>query len=166
MSALMPRPRGLDEDAQSAGAARDVREGEGEGAEALLARVDALLAGAQPGLLVSPDGTRTEIPSSVLEGLRSVAAAIASGRAVTVAPQDHELTTQEAADLLHVSRPHVIKLLEQGDLPFHRTSEQPGAHRRLRLQNVLDYRDRRRLMRRSKMRELTEMSQDVEGGYR
>lgn len=140
--------------------------GDAEGASALVARIDSMLGIDRPGRLVGPDGEEVEIPGTVLEGLRRVAVAVAHGQAVTVAPHDLELTTQEAADLLHVSRPHLVKLLERGELPHHRTSDEPGAHRRVLLRDVLDYRQRRRRQRRRVLNELTELSQDVEGGYR
>lgn len=140
--------------------------GEAEGASALVARIDTLLGNERPGRLVGPGGDELEIPASVLDGLRRVAAAVAAGQAVTVAPHDLELTTQEAADLLHVSRPHLIKLLERGDVTYHRTSDDPRAHRRVLLRHVLDYRQRRRQDRRERLKELTQLSQDVPGGYR
>ncbi|MGI8702241.1 MAG: excisionase family DNA-binding protein [Nocardioidaceae bacterium] len=125
-----------------------------------------LSAADRPGQLVGPDGESVDIPPSVYQGLRLVAQAIATGQAVTVAPQDLELTTQQAADLLHVSRPHLIKLLDQGGLPFHRTSEDPAAHRRIMLRDLMTYRERRQRDRRESLRELTRASQAAEGGYR
>jgi excisionase family DNA binding protein len=67
--------------------------------------------------------------------------ALEAGRAVTVAPLNQKLTTQQAADILGVSRPTVVKLIERGELP----AETPGARRRLvSLEDVLDCRARRR----------------------
>lgn len=140
--------------------------GEVEGAGELLQRIDALIGTQRHGRLVGPNGDEVAIPTAALEALRQVAIAMAHGRAVTVAPHDLELTTQEAADLLHVSRPHLIKLLDRGDLPHHRTSEEPGAHRRVLLEDVTAYRQERRHTRRQHLRELTRASQQLEGGYR
>ena len=137
-----------------------------EGAGELLHRIDALIGTHRHGLLVSPDGEQVAIPASALEALRQVAVAMANGQAVTVAPHDLELTTQEAADLLHVSRPHLIKLVDRGDLAHHRTSDEPGAHRRVLLKDVTAYRDQRRRTRREQLRELTRASQQLGGGYR
>lgn len=72
--------------------------------------------------------------------LRQVVDALSHGRAVTVAPQSATLTTQQAAELLGVTRPTVIKILERGEIPFQKV----GTHRRLLLADVLEYRTRRR----------------------
>ena len=75
------------------------------------------------------------------------------GQAITVAPIDQLLTTQQAADFLGISRPTLVKLLESGEIPH----ESPGAgrHRRVRLRDVLDYQDRKRSRRRLVLDELT-----------
>ena len=65
---------------------------------------------------------------------------MSDGLAVTVAPRPMTLTTQQAADLLGITGPTVIKILDAGGIPFDRV----GTHRRLRLLDVLDYRQRRR----------------------
>lgn len=135
------------------------------GASEVLTRIDALLGTERRGQLVGPDGDSVELPASVLEGLRRVAAAIAAGQAVMVAPRDMMLTTQQAAEILHVSRPHLIKLLDQGDLPYTRTSNDPAAHRRVLLRDVMSYREQRRKTRRQLLRELTQESEDAAGGY-
>jgi excisionase family DNA binding protein len=69
-------------------------------------------------------------------------------------PQGKELTTQQAADLLHVSRPHVVKLVEGGEIPFHRV----GSHRRLKIEDVLAYREQRNAKRRKALDELIDFS--------
>lgn len=141
--------------------------GEIEGAADLLRGIEALLRGELPGKLVGPDGYEVTIPASALTALRQVVTAMARGQAVTVVPHDYELTTQEAADLLHVSRPHLIKLLDRGDLPHHRTSDDPKAHRRVLLSDVMSYKQQRQQRRRSQLAELSQMSQDLlPGGYR
>ena len=124
-------------------------------------QIDALFGEAQKPCLLSPDGERIEIPESAFEALRIVIDAMADGRSITLVPHDKELTTQEAADILHVSRPHLIKLLDRGDLPFHRV----GTHRRIRIEDVLTYRDRRDAERNAALDELTKLSEELPGGY-
>lgn len=87
------------------------------------------------------EGDHVELPETVYRALRQVLEALAAGKAVTVAPSNKLLTTQQAADLLGVSRPTVIKLIDQGQLAAHT----PGSKRRmLKLDDVLSYRSRRR----------------------
>jgi excisionase family DNA binding protein len=89
--------------------------------------------------LVGSDGTELKIPVPVYEVLLWVVARMASGQAFTLAPLHQELTTQEAAELLNVSRPYLIRLLDRGEIPYTKT----GTHRRVRLTDVLEYRKRR-----------------------
>jgi excisionase family DNA binding protein len=92
-------------------------------------------------LLTGTDvGEQVELPAEVYRVLRQVVEALSRGMAVTVAPQSQALTTQQAAELLGVSRPTLIRLLEEGRIPYERV----GTHRRLMLRDVLDYRKRRR----------------------
>jgi excisionase family DNA binding protein len=72
--------------------------------------------------------------------LLQVVEALKAGHAVTVAPQSSKLTTQQAADLLGVSRPTVVRLIDQGELP----AERIGTRRKVLLRELLDYRERRR----------------------
>lgn len=85
-------------------------------------------------------GDRVELTHDVYAVLRQVVDAMERGLAVTVAPTTHVLTTQQVADLLGVSRPTVIKVLDRGEIPY----EKVGTHRRVRLADVLEYRERRR----------------------
>jgi excisionase family DNA binding protein len=85
-------------------------------------------------------GDRVELPRHVYEVLRQVVEAMKQGLPVTVVPRSHVLTTQQAADLLRVSRPTVIKLLRSGEIPF----SMAGSHRRIKLDDVLAYQRRRR----------------------
>lgn len=82
---------------------------------------------------------QVELPTSALRILLEVLAELAAGNAVEVVPVHAELTTQEAANLLNVSRPHLVKLLEGGTLPFHRA----GKHRRVHLADVMAFKERR-----------------------
>lgn len=88
--------------------------------------------------LVGPDGDAIELPEGIHELLVSIVENLKAGNGVTVIPMHAELTTVEAAELLNVSRPFLIKQLEAGALPYHMV----GSHRRLRLADVLAYRDR------------------------
>lgn len=90
--------------------------------------------------IVDADGVGVAIPSSMFDVLAEVAEALKAGLAVTVAPQHLVLSTQEAADLLQVSRTTLVRLLETGAIPF----DKPSRHRKVRLADLLDYRERQR----------------------
>jgi len=90
--------------------------------------------------LIGPDGRSVELPEPMFEVLFQVAAAMKAGLAVTVAPHHLTLSTQEAADLLRISRTTVVRLLETGAIPF----EKPSRHRKVRLDDLLEYRRRQR----------------------
>lgn len=106
----------------------------------------------EPGLLLGPDGEQVPLPAEVYRVLRQVVELMRQGMAALVAPQGLLLTTQEAADFLGVSRPTLVKLLEDGAVPF----EKPNRHRRVRLQDMIDFQQRRRAQRRAALDELTE----------
>jgi len=97
------------------------------------------VATAQPRLVLG-DGREVTLPDPIVEVLAQVAEALQAGLAVTVAPQHLSLSTQEAADLLGISRMTVVRLLESGQIPFDR----PGRHRRIRMTDLLEYRQRQR----------------------
>lgn len=108
--------------------------------------------------LKSPEGRSTPLPHEVYEVLRDVVEAMSRGQAITVAPHDQTLTTQQAADLLGISRPTLVKLLERGDIPF----TQPGRHRRVRLADALSYRQGSREAAERGLDELVELSEEAD----
>lgn len=102
-----------------------------------------------------------ELPTRALQLLLDILAEFADGNAVKVIPIHAELTTQEAADLLNVSRPHLVKLLEDGALPFHRT----GKHRRIRFADLMQFKQSRDDTSRQAMDALARQSQELDMGY-
>jgi excisionase family DNA binding protein len=76
-----------------------------------------------------------ELPAGAVAMLMDILDAMASGRGVTLIPEDAELTTVQAAEILKVSRPFLIKLLEEGKIPYRKV----GKHRRVRMEDVMNY---------------------------
>jgi excisionase family DNA binding protein len=121
---------------------------------------EALGAPPQALVLVLPNDERVELPDEAAALLRDLFAALAAGEAVSVVPQHRELSTQEAADLLNISRQGLVNLLEAGKLPFHK----PNKHRRIRAADLLHYKRQRDRERAEALRELTQLSEE-EGDY-
>lgn len=105
--------------------------------------------------LVGPDGSQLDIPAELYELLRDVVGALSQGMAVSIAPHNTMLTTQEAADLLNISRPTLVRLLTDGEIPH----SLRGRHRRVLLRDILEYSERTRTERR---RALDQMAADAE----
>lgn len=110
--------------------------------------------------LVGANGEQIDIPESLSQVLRHVVQAFVKGRIISIIPENCEMTTQQAADFLNVSRPYLIKLLEQGEISHIKV----GTHRRIPFQDLMRYKEQRDNKRRQALKELTEFLQD-EGFY-
>jgi excisionase family DNA binding protein len=111
----------------------------------------------KPPALVDEHGNRTELPRPIYELLVRVASALQEGKVISLVPETQELTTQAAANILGVSRPHLIKLLESGHLEFHKV----GAHRRIRMQDLIAFQQNRDRERRKALDELARKAQEA-----
>jgi excisionase family DNA binding protein len=107
--------------------------------------------------LVSSLGKELELPERVYEVLVRVVREMDRGNGITILPVHAELTTQQAAELLNVSRPYLIGLLKRGEIPFHKV----GRHRRVRVQDLLDYKERRDSKRRRLLKKVVEEGQEA-----
>lgn len=93
--------------------------------------------------LVSPAGDRIELPGAVFAVLKKAVSFMALGQTVTVVSGDQSITTQKAANLLGMSRPYLVQLLESGAMPYHRV----GNQRRISLHDVLQFQKKREIER-------------------
>ncbi|ASM75243.1 MULTISPECIES: helix-turn-helix domain-containing protein [Roseobacteraceae] len=100
----------------------------------------------------------TKLSPSLVDLMSDLFSIVARGETVTLVPLSRQLTTQEAADLLNVSRPFLIKLIDQGAL----NCEMVGTHRRVALKNVLTYKAKRTAGRRTAMAEMQDIAEDLE----
>ena len=97
------------------------------------------------------------IPRPTVVMLAQVLSLLESGHGVQIIPKDAELTTQQAADVLNVSRPYLIGLLESGQIPFRKV----GRHRRITFEELMEYKRQDDLKRRGAADDLADLSQEL-----
>ncbi|MGM0381068.1 MAG: helix-turn-helix domain-containing protein [bacterium] len=102
-----------------------------------------------------------QLPASAGKLLLKLLTELAKGNAVSLIPHHAELTTQQAADLLNVSRPHIVELLEEGEIPFRKV----GTHRRIRFEDLLEYKRNIDNRREDTLDELVKQAQELNLGY-
>lgn len=119
-------------------------------------RLEVMLENAHP-KLVGMDGEEIPLPDSIYQALRQVIHMMAAGQVISLVPYDHYLSSQEAADLLNVSRPYLYTLLEQGQIPYIKV----GTHRRIQFEDLIKYKQQRDGQRRQALSELALMSQEL-----
>jgi len=107
------------------------------------------------------DGQTLTLPYAATRLLRYLLTEMAEGNAVTLIPIHAEMTTQEAADYLNVSRPYMIGLLESGTIPFRKV----GTHRRVKFFDVKGYKDEIDKKRLQTLDELARQAQELNMGY-
>lgn len=102
-----------------------------------------------------------ELPAGAVAMLMEILEAMAAGRGVTLMPENAELTTVQAADVLNVSRPFLIKLLDENELPHRKV----GKHRRIRVEDVMAYKSRIDREREAVLDQLAREAQEAGMGY-
>jgi len=107
------------------------------------------------------DGTELALPKAVRELLVKILTEVSHGNMVNIVPVHAELSTQEAANLLNVSRPYLIKLLERGELKFHKA----GTHRRIKFTDLRAYQEKQESTRERAMTDLAQQAQGIGHGY-
>jgi excisionase family DNA binding protein len=106
----------------------------------------------EPSFLLGPDGEQVSLPEEIYRVLVKVVEDMREGKVITLVPRTQRMTTQEAADFLGISRPTLVKLLEEGRIPY----EKPGRHRRILFSDILAYLERQRDERRAALDRMTE----------
>lgn len=102
-----------------------------------------------------------KIPSKALTLLVTILGNMAEGKSITLIPTDAVLSTQQAADFLNVSRPHLVKLLEEGKIPF----KKAGTHRRIELNDLIAYKKKQTEITKDNLDFLAKQAQDLNLGY-
>ncbi len=111
----------------------------------------------RPRRFTLPDGTTVRLPKAAVDGLIEMLDAVAHGEDATVVRTPSEVTTQQAATLLNVSRPTIVKLIDEGTLP----ARMVGSHRRILLSDLLAYRDKIVAERRAILDQMTRDAEDL-----
>ena len=106
-------------------------------------------------------GDFVKIPIKALKLLFVIVSNMAEGKSITLIPSNAEIGTQQAADMLHVSRPHFVKLLEEGKIPFTKV----GAHRRIELKHLMEYQSQLKDTRKEQLDFLAKQAQELNMGY-
>ncbi len=106
------------------------------------------------------DIARLEVPPATLRLLSQILALMARQQTFVLYPESSELTTKQAAEVLGVSRPFLIRVLEAGEIPYRKV----GRHRRVLMKDVLAYKHSMQVKRRAVLDELVKASEDM-GGY-
>lgn len=101
------------------------------------------------------DRVKIELPHSLFLVLKRAAEQLLKGNSVSILHFEEELTSQQAADFLQVSRPYLIQLLDEGMINYHKV----GSHRRIRLRDLMAYKQNRDNIRRAELQEMVRASE-------
>lgn len=107
--------------------------------------------------LLGPNGEEFELPESLYRALRVIVDHLTRCESVSIMHAAEELTTQQAADLLNISRPYLVRLVDRGDIPCHRV----GTHRRILREDVEKYRAERDKQRRHHLRAMVREADEL-----
>ena len=106
-------------------------------------------------------GEQVTIPDKAFFILLDVLSTMSEGKSITIMPSETELSSRQAAEMLNMSRPHLVKLLESGKMPFKKV----GSHRRVLLSDVIEYKEKLRQNREAQLTFLAEQAQQLNLGY-
>ena len=110
-----------------------------------------------PEIEIEETEEKIRIPISALKFLARILKEISQGNPISIVPIATEITTQAAAELLGCSRPHIVKLLESGRIPFNKV----GKHRRIRYEDLVAYKKEMKALQRKRIQELMELDEDT-----
>lgn len=110
---------------------------------------------------INGEKTQLKIPVAALGYLNTIIEHMAKGEAISVIPSETEISTQQAAEMLNVSRPYIVKLLEEGKIPYHKV----GTHRRIKLKDMQAYQRAYEKQQDEALDELAKQAQKLDMGY-
>jgi excisionase family DNA binding protein len=110
---------------------------------------------------IQETGEFITIPKKALSLLSTIIQNMAEGKTISIVPSNSEVSTQQAAEMLNVSRPHLIKLLKANNIPFKKV----GSHRRILLKDIMVYKEQQAKQRETQLDFLANQAQDLNLGY-
>ena len=110
---------------------------------------------------IQESGEFLTLPSKAMDLLVYILSNMAEGKSISLIPSDSEVTTQQAADMLNVSTPHIVKLLEEGAIPYKKT----GSHRRILLEDLIAYDKKLKDQRSASLKAIAKQAQELGLGY-
>ena len=108
-------------------------------------------------VIIAKDGQSIEVPNYVSKILYEILSILSKGGSMTVIPMEKELTTQQAADILNVCRPYLVKLLENDEIPYHKV----GSHRKVLMRDLIAYKESITTNRKKQLLDLVSLSQEL-----
>lgn len=115
----------------------------------------------QGSIMIQANSLSITLPDKAIYLLAVILSSMAQGKAISLIPSNSEVGTQQAAAILNVSRPHVVRLLEEGAIPFKKV----GSHRRILMEDLLVYVNQQKETRKGQLQFLTQQAQELNLGY-
>ncbi|MEN9297321.1 helix-turn-helix domain-containing protein [Aquirufa novilacunae] len=116
-----------------------------------------LLHSVNPEIEIEETEEKIKVPLKALKLLATILKATSQGKPISIVPIATEMTTQAASEMLGCSRPHLISLLENGEIPFIKV----GKHRRIKYEDVIKYKDQMYSKQRERITEMMKMDEDL-----
>lgn len=107
--------------------------------------------------LIGAGGKEIALPDSILRLVYEAMVSAASGKRLRLVEEDEEVSPEKAAEFLQVSRPYLVRLLDNGDIPFHFV----GTHRRITMSDLIEYKRRRKIKSKEALQRMTELSEEM-----
>jgi excisionase family DNA binding protein len=115
----------------------------------------------EEGVERTEDSPVLKLPPNVLRLFADMLGTLAQGHAVAIMPKEMDVSTQEAAMFLNVSRPYLVRMLDEGKIPYHKV----GTHRRIRFEDVVAYKEQRKKASHDALQALVDQAQELDLGY-
>lgn len=109
-----------------------------------------------PEIEIAETGSKIKIPVSVLKLMVQILKELSQGNPVTVVPEATEITTQAASEVLGCSRPHIVRLLEEGKIPYTKV----GKHRRIRYDDLMSFKKKMKVSQKKKLQDLMKLDEE------